>query len=296
MEFKDRLNQYINEIDKHIKELFPKDKDIPNRIIQAMDYSVFAGGKRLRPILLIEGAKSVGGNLKRVVPLACALEMIHTYSLIHDDLPAMDNDDFRRGKPTNHRVFGEGMAVLAGDGLLNYSYELMINNIPDHIIDMKNYIGAMKEIAKAAGVMGMIGGQVKDLEYEGKSMDISILHYIHNHKTGALIRAAIRAGALASGANEKELTGLTIYGEKLGLAFQIVDDILDIIGDENKLGKPIGSDKDNNKFTYPYIYGIDKSKEIVDRLLSEAIEEISIFGSKADFLKELGVFICKRDY
>lgn len=296
MEFKDRLNNYIREIDVYLKVFFPREEDIPRDIIEAMEYSIFAGGKRLRPILLIEGAKSIGGNIKRVLPLACALEMIHTYSLIHDDLPSMDNDDFRRGKPTNHKVFGEGMAILAGDGLLNYSYELMINNIPKDIVEMKNYIEGMKEIARAAGIMGMIGGQVKDLEYEGKDMDIDTLHYIHSHKTGALIRASLRAGAIASGANNNELTALTIYGEKLGLAFQIVDDILDIIGNVAKLGKPIGSDKDNKKLTYPNIYGLEESKAIIDRLLSEALEAISIFGSKAKFLEELGVFICKRDY
>lgn len=149
MEFKDRLNNYIREIDGYLKVFFPREEDIPRDIIEAMEYSIFAGGKRLRPILLIEGAKSIGGNIKRVLPLACALEMIHTYSLIHDDLPSMDNDDFRRGKPTNHKVFGEGMAILAGDGLLNYSYELMINNIPKDIVEMKNYIEGMKEIARA---------------------------------------------------------------------------------------------------------------------------------------------------
>jgi len=296
MEFNKQLNKYIKEIDINLKEALPKEKEIPNVIIEAMNYSVSAGGKRLRPILLIEAAKCIGAEKNKVLPLACAMELIHTYSLIHDDLPAMDNDDYRRGKLTNHKVFGEGMAILAGDALLNYSFELMINNVPEDNIELKNYVKAIQEITNAAGIKGMIGGQVKDLECEGKTMDLDSLHYIHTHKTGALIRASLRAGAIAAGATSDELTDLTIYGEKLGLAFQIVDDILDVIGDEKKLGKPIGSDNSNQKLTYASIYGIEKSKEMIDKLLDEALQIIKPFGSKSNFLRELGIFICKRDY
>lgn len=296
MEFNKQLNKYIKEIDINLKEALPKEKEIPNVIIEAMNYSVSAGGKRLRPILLIEAAKCIGAEKNKVLPLACAMELIHTYSLIHDDLPAMDNDDYRRGKLTNHKVFGEGMAILAGDALLNYSFELMINNVPEDNIELKNYVKAIQEITNAAGIKGMIGGQVKDLECEGKTMDLDSLHYIHTHKTGALIRASLRAGAIAAGATSDELTDLTIYGEKLGLAFQIVDDILDVIGDEKKLGKPIGSDNSNQKLTYASIYGIEKSKEMIDKLLDEALQIIKPFGSKSKFLGELGIFICKRDY
>jgi geranylgeranyl diphosphate synthase type II len=296
MDFNQQLYEYIKEVDMYLNEFLPNEQEIPDVIVEAMHYSVSAGGKRLRPILLIEAAKCIGADKNMVLPLASAIEMIHTYSLIHDDLPAMDNDDYRRGKLTNHKVFGEGMAILAGDALLNYSFEIMINNVPKDIDNLRNYVKAIQEIAKAAGIKGMIGGQVKDLECEGKTMDIDTLNYIHTHKTGALIRASLRAGAIAAGATKKELDALTIYGEKLGLAFQIVDDVLDIIGDEKKLGKPVGSDKNNQKITYPAIYGIEKSKEMVDKLLKEALQKIEPFGPKSKFLGELGIFICKRDH
>ena len=296
VKFDQQLKEYIKEVNRYLKKLLPKEQEISNTIVEAMDYSIFAGGKRLRPILLIEAAKCIGVDKERVLPLAGAIEMIHTYSLIHDDLPAMDDDDYRRGKLTNHKVFGEGMAILVGDALLNYSFEIMIGNVPKEVDDMKRYVEAIQEITSAAGVKGMLGGQVKDLEYEGKTMDLDTLNYIHTHKTGALIRASIRAGAIAGGATKEELEALTIYGERLGLAFQIVDDILDVIGDVTKLGKPVGSDQDKQKLTYASIYGIEKSKEMIDKLLEEALEKIELFGSKGKFLRELGVFICKRDY
>lgn len=297
MEFNNRLKEYIVDIDKELKNFLPNKQDIPEDILTSMEYSLFAGGKRIRPILLLESAKCIGGKKESVLPLACAMEMIHTYSLIHDDLPAMDDDDYRRGKPTNHKVFGEGLAVLTGDGLLNYSFELMINNVPEEDKkSIENYLEAIKEITKASGVYGMIGGQTKDLEWEGKELDLDTLKYIHSHKTGALITASLRAGAIAVGASKDSLNALTVFGEKIGLAFQIVDDILDVIGDEKKLGKKVGSDNKNHKLTYPSIYGLEKSKKMVNDILKEALEAIKIFGEKANFLGELAKFICIRDY
>ncbi|MCR1898001.1 polyprenyl synthetase family protein [Irregularibacter muris] len=298
MTFNKRLKAYVEEIDQYLKNALPKEQEIPDVLIQSMEYSVFAGGKRLRPILLLEAIKCIDENKRaQAIPLACALEMIHTYSLIHDDLPAMDNDDFRRGKPTNHKVYGEGMAVLTGDALLNYSFELMLNNVPFNTEREKdNYIRAIQEIAKAAGIFGMIGGQTKDLECENQGLNFETLQYIHSHKTGALIRASLRAGAMCAGANEKQLEALTLFGEKIGLAFQIVDDILDIIGDETKLGKRVGSDDKNKKLTYPSIYGLEESKKMVEELLNEALKAIELFGAKSEFIGELGKFICIRDY
>ena len=296
MEFDIKFKKSIKEVEEALKEFSPNGEDTPKVIIKAMEYSLMAGGKRLRPILLIEGTKCVEGDKNKVLPLACAMEMIHTYSLIHDDLPAMDDDDYRRGKPTNHKVFGEGMAILAGDALLNYAFEVMLNHVPENDEEMINYLRAVREIAQAAGIQGMIGGQVKDLEYEEKILGLENLKYIHTHKTGALIRASLRAGSIAGGATEKQLRALTIFGEKIGLAFQIVDDILDVVGDQKKLGKAIGSDDKNHKFTYPSIYGLERSQQMVDELLKEALNEIELFGSKGEFLREIGKFICKRDY
>lgn len=298
MEFDEQLKERIYKIEAHLREfLYSGDKNnTPKVILESMEYSLMAGGKRLRPILLMEAAECVGGDIKKVLPLACAIEMIHTYSLIHDDLPIMDNDDYRRGKPTNHKIFGDGMALLAGDALLNFSFETMLNHIPKGIDEMRQYIMAIQEILSAAGIYGMIGGQVKDLECEGQKMDLGTLQYIHANKTGALICASIRAGAIAGGGTNNQLNSLTSFGEKIGLAFQIVDDILDVIGDEKKLGKSVGSDAKNQKLTYPSIYGLEESKKMVDKLLEDALKEIEIFGKKGEFLSELGNFICKRDY
>ncbi len=296
MAFKNRLESYIKDIELQLEGYLPKDDEIPSQIIEAMKYSLFAGGKRIRPILLLEAAHCLDYDKQKIMPLACAIEMIHTYSLIHDDLPSMDNDDYRRGKLTNHKVYGEGLAVLAGDALLNYSFELMMDHVPKNPEEMIRYIQAVGEIVRASGIRGMIGGQVKDLEYEDKELDLDTLQYIHSHKTGALITASLRGGAICAGANDQELEALTYFGEKIGLAFQIVDDILDIIGDQSKLGKPIGSDEKNQKLTFPTIYGLEKSQEMLDALLEDALEKLKLFGSKGNFLSELGSFICKRDY
>lgn len=296
MDYKKQLDSYIKEIEFQLEEYLPKGDEVPSNIIEAMKYSLLAGGKRIRPILLLEATQCIGYDKQKAMPLACAIEMIHTYSLIHDDLPSMDNDDFRRGKLTNHKVYGEGLAILTGDALLNYAFELMMNHVPKNPEEMVHYIQAVQEIVKASGIKGMIGGQVVDLEYENKEMGLNTLQYIHSHKTGALIIAALRGGAICAGADEQQLQAFTLFGEKIGLAFQIVDDILDVIGDQEKLGKPTGSDEKNQKLTYPAIYGLKRSQEMLGALLEDALQKLKIFGNKGKFLSELGIFICKRDY
>lgn len=296
MNFKSDLKERKKIVDNAIEEFFKDKEGLQRTVIESMEYSMKAGGKRLRPVLLLEVCKMVGGNIKDAMPFALAMEMIHTYSLIHDDLPAMDNDDYRRGKPTNHKVYGEGIAILAGDGLLNLAFETMlekINNNPDFF---NRGISTMHLISRASGINGMIGGQVVDLESEGKKIDLETLDFIHHNKTSALIEASINAGAIIGGATEEQYRNLEIYGKSIGLTFQIIDDILDVIGDEKKLGKRIGSDQDNKKSTYPSIYGIDESKKIASRLIKNGIEALKGFDEKADFLRDLAKYLEDREY
>ncbi len=262
-----------------------------------MVYSLRAGGKRLRPILMLEVYKVLAGNdnIEEVMPFAASIEMIHTYSLIHDDLPAMDNDDFRRGKATNHKVFGEGIAILAGDGLLNFAFEKMIEGITNYFPNDDRGIRAMYEIARASGINGMIGGQVADLESEGKRVDKDTLKFIHLKKTSAMIEAAVKTGAIIGNASEEQFLALSKYASAVGLAFQVVDDILDVIGDENKLGKKIGSDINNDKSTYPSLYGIEESKIIANKLIGDSINALNIFGQEADFLRVLAKYLEIRE-
>lgn len=294
MEFKEILNRKIDYIEDLLNEYMPKEEGYQQTIMKAMNYSLKAGGKRLRPILTLESCKIVGGNEEDAIPFAMAIEMIHTYSLIHDDLPALDNDDLRRGKPTNHKVFGDGMATLAGDALLNYAFEIMLSSSMDKK-DSNKYLKAINEVASHAGIYGMIGGQVVDVESENKFIDKDKLDFIHLNKTAALIVACMRAGAIVGGANEDELQRITKYGKNIGLSFQIVDDILDITGDEAKLGKPIGSDIENHKSTYPSLLGLEKSREIARELIEEAKSSIEGFSSDLEFLKQLGDYIISRD-
>jgi len=266
----------------------------PETIIKAMKYSLFAGGKRLRPILMLSAHELVGGDLKESLPLACGLELIHTYSLIHDDLPAMDDDDYRRGVLTNHKVFGEGMAILAGDALLNLSYECMLENAMKYPQRLENHLRAIKCIATAAGVQGMIGGQAVDLEWENKETDPEVLEYIHEHKTGALIVASLMAGILLENCGFDVQKSIESYGRAIGLAFQITDDILDITGSLEKLGKKPGRDEAKRKATFPQRYGLEKSRQMAEQLVEKAIEELKGFDHKADFLKELARFILLR--
>lgn len=294
MEFKKILKSKIDYIETLLKDYMPKEEGYQQTIMKAMNYSLEAGGKRLRPILTLESCKIVGGKEEDAIPFAMAIEMIHTYSLIHDDLPALDNDDLRRGKPTNHKVFGEAMATLAGDALLNYAYEIMLSSSINKK-DSHKYLKAIYEIASHAGIYGMIGGQVVDVESENKIIEKEKLDFIHLNKTAAMIVGCMRAGAIIGGATEEQLDRITKYGKNIGLSFQIVDDILDITGDEEKLGKPIGSDIENHKSTYPSLVGLEKSRQIARQLVQEGKYSIEGLSTETDFLNQLGDYIISRD-
>ena len=258
---------------------------------KAMEYSLMAGGKRLRPVLLMAAADAVGKDGAAFLTTGCAIEMIHTYSLIHDDLPAMDNDDYRRGKPTNHKVFGDGIAVLAGDALLTLAFEVMLRQegaAPETLVTV------VSEMSRAAGPYGMVGGQVLDIEGEGRRLDLTALRKIHMGKTGALFCAAIRSGAILAGAKEEELAALTLYAERFGLAFQITDDILDVTGDEAAIGKPVGSDVRNEKATYVTLTSLEEAKKLAEDAVDEAVVALDIFGERAAFLRDLALFLLRR--
>ncbi len=265
-------------VDEALGRFLPPESAPPETLHKAMRYSVFAGGKRLRPVLVIAGAEAVGGRMDDVMPTACAVEMIHTYSLIHDDLPAMDNDDFRRGSPTNHKVFGEALAILAGDALLTLAFRLLADNVPPASSGARLH-GILVEIADAAGSPGMVGGQVADIESEGKRADGQVVDYIHTHKTAALIRASIRSGAILAGAT---------------LAFQIMDDILDVTATSEELGKTAGKDQAQQKATYPAVHGIEASRRRAQALVVEAHAALEPFGPRALPLRALGTFFIER--
>ncbi len=265
-------------------------------IFEAMEYGVTAGGKRLRPILMNETFQLFNGKGDVIEPFMAAIEMIHTYSLIHDDLPSMDNDMLRRGKPTVHAAFGEAMGVLAGDALLNYAYETALNAY-DANTDVVAVTEAMRILARKAGVFGMVGGQVVDVEAEKKQLEMTEekLHFIYELKTGALIEASMMIGAVLAGATEEQVSLIEGVADKIGMAFQIQDDILDIVGDETKLGKPIGSDEKNEKTTYVTFAGMEKSKEEVKRLTDQAIKELNSLPVHNEFLNELLSYLVYRD-
>ena len=260
---------------------------------KSMLYSLMAGGKRLRPMLLMASADAVGGNGDDYIKAACALEMIHTYSLIHDDLPAMDNDDYRRGKLTNHKVFGAGMATLAGDALLTMAFEVLLRQ--KGVSDSAK-VRIVRELSVAAGPNAMVGGQAIDLESEGKRIDCETLYKMHMGKTGALFRAAVRMGAILAGADEDSLAALTHYAEQFGLAFQITDDILDVTGDEAKIGKPVGSDERNQKSTYVTLTSLDEAKKLASDAVTEAKTALLPMGERAAFLSELADYLISRDH
>ncbi|MDR5658187.1 polyprenyl synthetase family protein [Serpentinicella sp. ANB-PHB4] len=295
MNFKEKNQDYISLTNKHLNQYFDFKKSDNKKLIEAMKYSLFAGGKRIRPIIVLGTYNVFGTNNEEVLPYACALEMIHTYSLIHDDLPAMDNDDFRRGKPTNHKVYGEGLAVLAGDGLLNYAFEIMLANAINKENSM-SHIKAMYEISKAAGINGMIGGQIVDLESENKEINASTLEYIHMNKTAALLTACFKVGAIIGQGTEKDIQNMSLVGKNLGLAFQIKDDILDVVGDTEKLGKKVGSDEEKKKSTYPVMYGLDFSINKVKELTESIHDVLQGYGEKANFLLSLSQYLIDREY
>lgn len=274
-----------------VREL-EQEPPIDATLAAAMKYSLMAGGKRLRPILLMAAADAVGKNGTDYLTAGCALEMIHTYSLIHDDLPAMDNDDYRRGKLTNHKAYGDGMAVLAGDALLTLAFEVLTRQ--QHT-DAATLLRVVREISTAAGMNGMVGGQAIDLESEGKHIDMETLRKMHMGKTGALFRAALRSGAILAGADEKALAALTDYAEKFGLAFQITDDILDVVGDEKLIGKPVGSDIRNEKSTYVTLTSLDEARKLAKETVDGAVEALKDFGPEADFLRQLVRYMLERN-
>jgi geranylgeranyl diphosphate synthase type II len=285
-------------VDEALERLLPPADAPPPIVHEAMRYSVFAGGKRLRPILVLAGAEVAGGRRADALPAACAFELIHTYSLIHDDLPAMDDDDYRRGRPTSHKTFGEAVAILAGDALLTHAFGLVADSFAGSTTGGGPPLAALPrvlaEMVEGAGTPGMIGGQVVDVLSEGKRVEPETLEYIHTRKTGALIRAALRVGALVAAAPEPVLAALTAYGERLGLAFQIVDDILDVEGSLATLGKTAGSDRRKQKITYPDYHGLDASKARAADLVAEAHRALRPLGPPAAPLAALADFVLHR--
>jgi len=290
------LRQYCKEkciiIDEALAKFIPDINVYPPIIFEAMRYSLFAGGKRLRPIMLMASADAVGGVGIHYLNVACGLEMIHTYSLIHDDLPGMDDDDYRRGKLTSHKVFGEGMAILAGDALLTAAFTTMLSQ---PTVDPAVLVTVLGEISTAAGARGMIGGQVIDLSSEGKVIDLKTVKLMHQGKTGALFQAALRAGAQLAGATQWQIVALTEYAQQFGLAFQITDDILDVTGSQEKIGKPIGSDIKNHKATYVSLYSLEEAQSMANQAVDSALGALSQFGTEANVLREMVRWLLTRD-
>lgn len=294
MDFKVQLKKYQEQVNNELEKYSGK-KDVPEKILNnSMEYSLMAGGKRLRPILVIATYEIFGKNINKCIPYAVAIEMVHNFSLIHDDLPGIDNDDFRHGKPTNHKKFNEATAILAGDGLLNQAYIVISEDlIKSESEELKNKLKIFNEFSTA--VDRMIAGEYIDTEYEGKQITDEYLEYIHKNKTGALLKLCVRMGAILANANEKDLEKLTKYAEKIGLAFQIKDDILSEEGNEEILGKPVGNDKELEKCTYVSKYGLQGAKKILEEITKEAIEELKEYGDRAEFLRELALYIKDRN-
>ena len=289
---KKQWNERIKLVEEALVKELGKDKALVPELAASMEYSLTAGGKRLRPILLMAAADAVGAKGTDFIQVACGIEMIHTYSLIHDDLPAMDNDDYRRGKLTNHKVYGEAMAILAGDALLTQAFEVILRqpHVPAELL-----LQVVKEMSIAAGPNGMVGGQVIDMLSEGKRISMEELQKMHMGKTGALFRAAIRSGAIMAQAGEEQLEALTTYAECFGLAFQITDDILDVVGDETVIGKPVGSDERNDKSTYVTLTSLEEARRLAADTVAQAVEALEVFGDKASFLKELVEMLLERN-
>lgn len=289
---KQLLADKVAVIDAALSKFIEPAAGYPPVIFEAMRYSLSAGGKRLRPILLMASAGALGANGKKFLHVAAGLEMIHTYSLIHDDLPAMDDDDYRRGKLTSHKVFGEAVAILAGDALLTQAFE-MIASQPN--VDPVVLLRVIREIAAAAGPCGMVGGQVLDVTAQGQHVNAAALQFLHQAKTGALFKAAVRSGALLANASERQLQHFTEYAEQFGLAFQITDDILDVVGNQEIIGKPVGSDERNQKETYVTLYSLEGAKEMAQAAVDRAVAALGPFGPEADTLRQLVSFLTTRN-
>ena len=301
MDYREQYQRYVAMVEETIEQILPQtDKDcpdgmqIPKHLCEAMRYSLLAGGKRVRPVLLLATCEMLGGDAEQARVPAAALEMIHTYSLIHDDLPGMDNDDYRRGRLTNHKVFGEGFAILAGDGLLNYAYECILKNALDHGGNLEGHVRAAREIAQRAGVGGMVAGQSIDLLSEHHEPNEATLHYIHMHKTADLLTAPLLAAAYIAGADEKTISALTTFGACVGLAFQIDDDLLDVLGDAKDLGKQTGMDEQRGKMTWPALVGVEAARQKSQALWAEAENALSGFGEAAWFLRAFAEALAKR--
>lgn len=298
--FNDLLQEKTKELELIIKEYLLQEEGLQKTVLQAMNYSVLAGGKRLRPMLMMEAYRMCGGCGEEIRPFLAAIEMIHTYSLVHDDLPAMDNDEYRRGRETTWKIYGETMGILAGDGLLNLAFEtaLMAFELIDQTdpAAFRRVAEALTVLGRKAGVFGMIGGQTADVEAEGRetSMTEDELLFIHRHKTAALIQASLTIGAILAGADEKQINTLEKCGEDVGIAFQIQDDILDVVGDSKELGKPVGSDEQNHKQTYVTLKGIEQAKADVEALSEEAVSLLQTFGEEREFLEQLILTLIHR--
>lgn len=294
MDFKTELNEKISKVDIALNKWLPKEKNLQSIIYEAAKYSIFAGGKRIRPVIMLSVCEMCGGDSNIALPFACAIEMIHTYSLIHDDLPAMDNDELRRGKPTSHIKFGEGIAILTGDALLNRAFEVMsdatVTDVPS-----KSIIKVINTIACSSGADGMIGGQVVDIESESKPIDLDTLRYIHARKTGEIIRSSAVSGAILAGADEQAQKAVDDFALYLGMAFQIRDDILDVVGDEKTLGKPIGSDCVSEKTTYITLLGMDNAQALVSEYSEKAKAALFMFGEKTAFLCSMIDYLVGRN-
>lgn len=293
MDIKKYLHEKRDLVDTFLKEYY-RNPHTPPVLQETMRYSLFAGGKRVRPVLALAAYETCGGDPADIVPYASTLELIHTYSLIHDDLPSMDNDDLRRGKPTNHKVFGEAIAILAGDALLTDAFAILSDPSLSSRITPLRLLLALREVALASGLDGMVAGQVQDILSEKKEPDTETLHFIHTRKTGALLRASVRMGPILFGSDQEILEALSMYGEHVGLAFQVIDDILDIEGVTEELGKMVGGDEKIKKMTYPRLYGLHKSKEIAENLIANAHAALSLFSSEADTLRKIADYVLTR--
>ncbi len=291
------FDEYKELVDQHLMDFIPNIDNKSISLYESMKYSLTAGGKRLRPVLLLAACEFAGGNIKEAIPYACAIEYIHTYSLIHDDLPAMDNDDLRRGLPTNHKVYGDAIAILAGDGLLNCAFEAISKDMMlfyDSPEKIRKRVNAAYEIAKGAGIRGMVAGQVSDIEAENAIASKEMLEYIHLNKTGALIRAAIKAGLYLGNPTDSMINDLEKYSENLGIAYQIADDIMDVVGNPDEMGKAAGSDEKKHKNTYTSILDIDHARNRLDELTAKAVESIEKYYDNAEFFRNLVLDLAKR--
>jgi len=290
------LEQKRRDVDRFLETVMPPESAPPANLHKAMRYSLFAGGKRVRPILAVAAYEALGGSSSVILPLASSLELIHTYSLIHDDLPAMDDDDYRRGKLTNHKVFGEAMAILAGDALLTMAFDLVSRPESADGLDPRAQVRIIQELAAGSGDAGMVGGQVADIEAEGKDIDLATLEGVHRWKTGKLICASVRIGSIAGGAAAGQLDRLTAYAEDIGLAFQIADDVLNVTGTREELGKDANTDASRGKKTYPAFFGVDGARKLAEERTTSAIGHLADFDRMADPLRELARYITARKH